>query len=612
MKAFFSRIKWLFIICVLMVSAVKAADELLIGEGNDGNRSGPVHVIELYDDQGKQIKASDTKPMPFSLKQTCGKCHNYKKISSGWHFNASDPNVPAGRPGEPWVLVDSKTRTQIPLSGRKWPGTFTSQQVGMSAWDFLKNYYSHFPGGSYGEMVSEEPDVMIRKEISRDYEINCLACHNNSPLEDQSMAALQSARQNYRWIPAASSGKAVVNGVAASLSDFFNPDVDEGVAITYAPGIFDKENKVFFDVSGKPLNDRCYFCHSNQDLRVNEEQEWIRDEDVHLNNGLTCVDCHRNGDDHMIVRGIEVAGAQKSLTCEGCHIGPGEDVRPEQGRLGAPKPKHAGIPTIHFEKMTCTACHSGTWPEETAGRWKTARIHKTGLHGKHDLDIAQPYVYAPVLMRGADGKIGPYKMFWPAYWATIQDNAIVPMDPKEVFSAAKSILEKEGEKTDDWRPLTEEEIAAVLNILKTDKKNVIYIAGGSRYGLNEKGVLERSPADAARAYAWPMAHDVRPAAQAMGVRLCKDCHTTDSAFFFSKVQVDTPVKKAGGGLEFVEMVKLQGIDRLYMWVFNFSFVFRPFLKIIAFASCGLIGVVVLAYFLRAVTVISDACAEEAE
>lgn len=609
MKNYLRYIGSFFTVCVLMASAVQASDETLIGEGNDGNRSGPIHVLELYDDQDKQIKASDKDPNPFSLKKTCGKCHDYEQISSGWHFNAHTPDVPAGRPGQPWVLVDSKTRTQIPISGRQWPGTFKPEQLGISGWDFLKEFYSHFPGGSYGEMMPEDPEIMIRKEISGDYEINCLACHHNSPHEDQSMAALQSARQNYRWIPAASSGKALVSGVASSLDDFFSPEFDEGVTLTYTDGIFDTEDKVFFDISGKPANERCYFCHSNQDLRVDAEQEWTRDEDVHLKSGLKCVDCHRNGDDHMITRGIETDGRDSILTCKGCHIDSHDAVNPQNGRLGAPNPKHAGIPTIHFEKLTCTACHSGTWPEDTAGRWKTARIHKTGLHGKHNLDIRQPHVYAPVLMKGDDGKIAPYKLFWPAYWATMQDDAITPITTKAVLSAAKNILETEDEKVDDWRPLTGEQIAAALKKLSTDKNPAVYIAGGKRYSLNESDKLVIESSDAAKPYVWPIAHDVRPTEQAMSVRLCKDCHTTDSAFFFGTVEVDTPVKSEAGP-QFVEMIQLQGIDRLYMWTFSASFVFRPMLKIVAFAACGLIALVLLAYLLKAVRTISMACAEE--
>jgi hypothetical protein len=172
----------------------------------------------------------------------------------------------------------------------------------------------------------------------------------------------------------------------------------------------------------------------------------------------------------------------------------------------------------------------------------------------------------------------------------------------------RSILTESVDKVDDWKPLTEEQIAEILTMLGSEETKAAYIAGGRMYQLVDQGQLDISEPDFAGPYAWPMAHDVRPAEQALGVRKCKDCHTTDSSFFFGKVELDTPVQSATG-TEFVEMVELQGIERLYMRVFNFSFVFRPFLKIVAFLACGLIGIVILAYILRAVAAISNACAE---
>lgn len=589
--------------------AESAEEDALIGEGNDGNRSTPVHLIELLDENGIQIRAADEDPKPFSIQTTCGACHDYQKIASGWHFNGHDPEVDPGRPGQPWVLIDAATRTQIPLTARKWEGTYAPQELGISAWEFLNLFYSHFPGGSYGQMPPENPDEAIRRQISGEYEVNCLACHHADFREDQSMAALQSARQNYKWIPTASSGKAVVQGVALSLDDFFDPEYDEGIKVFYRKGIFDADDMVFFDVP-LPVNNRCYFCHSNQNLEVSEDMEWTRDEDVHLEAGLNCIDCHRNGDDHMITRGIETEEPGRELTCEGCHLGDYTEL-PELGSLGAPKPLHRGIPTIHFEKLTCTACHSGTWPKEEAGRWKTARMHKTGLHGVHDLEINQPHVYAPVLMKGPDDKIGPYKIFWPAFWGVLNGEKVVPLAPEAVLEKAKDILDAEVEKQDDWRPLTEAQIQEVLLTLGTDDTQPVYIAGGKLYQLDGEGIISSANHPAAAPYAWPMAHDVRPAEQSLGIRNCRDCHTTDAAFFFGRVQVDTPVPPANGP-EYMTMVELQGVDRFYMWAFNFSFVFRPILKFVAFVACGLIALVGLAYLLKAVTVISDACAEEGE
>ena len=594
---------------LLVTVAARAQEAPLLGEGNDGNRSTPIHLLELLDADGRPIRAADKNPQPFSTKKTCGKCHDYDNISKGWHFNANTAEVPAGRPGQPWMLTDAVTRTQIPISGRAWPGTFTPEQAGLTSWDFMQHFGDHFPGGSYGEMDAERPDQVIRQGISGKYEINCLACHSADPQQDQSLAALQLARQNYRWAAAAASGKAIVNGTASTLSDLFDPEFDEGIKVAYSDGVFDKDGMVFFDITGKPQDQRCYFCHSSQDLQVDEHHEWMRDDDVHSMSGLSCVDCHRNGSDHAISRGSEEAGT--TLSCKGCHLGVEGSITPEAGRLGAPSPRHAGIPPIHFEKMNCTACHSGTWPQESPGLRRTAQIHKLGLHGKHKQDLRLPHVYAPVLLKGDDGKIGSYSLVWPAFWATLEGEKVVPIPTSQVLDAAKAILSAEVERQEDWRPLSEQQVAEVLGLLKTQQpdKRSVYIAGGKLYQLTDAGGVEASAHPAAGAYAWPLAHDVRPAEQSLGARSCADCHTAESPFFFAGVEMDSPIQ---GDKQLVKMTELQGIDRLFMWAFNVSFVFRPMLKVVALAACGLIGLVLLIYGLKALVAISRACSQEAK
>lgn len=276
--------------------------------------------------------------------------------------------------------------------------------------------------------------------------------------------------------------------------------------------------------------------------------------------------------------------------------------------MGAPKPAHWGIPTIHFEKLTCTACHSGTWPQEEAGQWRTARIHKIGLHGKHSLDLRTPRVYGPVFMMGEDGKIGPYRLFWPAYWGLMEGEIVTPIIPKQMPASADSVLSAEAEEADGWKALTEDQIKEVLNVLSPKETNqkAVYICGGRLYHL-EGEVLTSIVHPAAEPYAWALAHDVRPAEQSLGIRSCADCHITDSPFFFGKVQADSPVS---GQERFVEMVRLQGISRIYIWFFNFSFVFRPWMKAVSLAACGLVGLVLLTYVLKAVSILSKRAMED--
>ena len=68
-----------------------------------------------------------------NLPQTCGKCHPTALIAHGWHFNAADPKIPAGRPGEPWLLTSKDAQTQIPVSSRGWKGTYKPQDIGISS-----------------------------------------------------------------------------------------------------------------------------------------------------------------------------------------------------------------------------------------------------------------------------------------------------------------------------------------------------------------------------------------------------------------------------------------------------------------------------------------------
>ena len=111
-------------------------------------------------------------------------------------------------------------------------------------------------------------------------------------------------------------------------------------------------------------------------------EKWQGDEDVHLAAGLTCVDCHREGLEHNTIRGYEGEVNANEMaaktSCKGCHLGDENGSRPEGGRLGAPVPMHKGIPTVHFERLACTACHSGPWPDDTTYRVKTSQAHGLG------------------------------------------------------------------------------------------------------------------------------------------------------------------------------------------------------------------------------------------
>ncbi|MCX7017333.1 MAG: hypothetical protein NTW86_33015 [Candidatus Sumerlaeota bacterium] len=277
--------------------------------------------------------------------------------------------------------------------------------------------------------------------------------------QNQSEWAIQCARENFRWAATAASGVGVVENTAAamdnawSLADPASEDAtDEPPTVDYNQARFDSKHRVFFDISRRMPAERCYFCHSVSDSAADPRNAWRHDPDVHVARGMACADCHRNGLNHMMVRGYdgepaaEGDPAVKTLTCEGCHLG--EELEPNGqtmgGRLAAPRPKHEGLPVVHFQKMTCTACHSGPAPDKEAHRVRTSRANRLGIHGKATWETDMPFIVAPVYLRQTpDSRIAPHYMTWPAYWARIKDGKANVIPPEDVVKVAGDFLNPE-------------------------------------------------------------------------------------------------------------------------------------------------------------------------
>ncbi|MDB6026984.1 MAG: hypothetical protein JWM68_3207, partial [Verrucomicrobiales bacterium] len=429
-----------------------------------------------FDEQGKP---QEIKMPPYSPKQTCGRCHEYESISHGWHFNAALGNVKAGRQGEPWILTDAATQTQIPLSYRGWAGTFKPADVGLNDYDFLKNFIRHYPGGGVGDPAKDKIDVkdpkMRRLLVTGTLEIDCMICHQMTGRYDHEGRFRALTAENYKWLPSIAVGLGVYGSGrnAKALADSWRPPK---AAPTNVPGlkydraIFDLENNVNFEVTRRPSANNCYYCHTTEGQ--GSDTRWHSDKDVHLRAGMSCVDCHRNGIDHMVVRGYEGevndraitedsinirlkllrrdnaqltdADAKKlaeqqlkeelgmvaTLSCRGCHYG-SSDAKQEAAqlgsRLGAPRPVHTGMPPIHFEKLTCTACHAGPVPSDTTQIVHTSLAHKLGIPAAAHGENTAPQIVQSVFLRDANGKIAPHKMVWPSYWGYLTDKKVKPM-----------------------------------------------------------------------------------------------------------------------------------------------------------------------------------------
>ncbi len=603
----------------LVLSALVWSAPAFAAEGplQTGSRARYSHRINLYDADNTIIDPAERPAQPWATSTSCAKCHSVGVIAGGWHFNAVDESVDPGRPGEPWMLVDAATGTQVPLSQRDWPGTRRPEEFGLTPWDFVMRFGRHLPGGGVGTPPAEVMnDFSTRWGVAGPLEIDCLLCHDAEGRHDPAERGRQIEVENFRWAVTAASPFALVRGEASRLPDHYDPMMPPAGAVPpqvlYDEGRFDADDRVYLDLARRVPADRCYFCHTTSETTPAAAERWQHEGDVHIAAGMSCADCHRHGIDHQVVRGYEGepergrGSVVQTLTCRGCHLGTDEDPTSQAvalgGRLGAPRPLHRGLPPIHLEKLSCTACHSGGWPGEQPRMVQTSLAHGLGIaeRGRHEQML--PLIQSPVFIRDAGGVIAPHKLVWPAFWGRRgEDGGLEPLAPEAVRRAAR-LREVEAVQ---GKPLELAEITRILGVLAADSRasgTPFYLAGGMVHELDEAGELRRTAITPEQAefqpYAWPLAHDVRPAAQSLGARGCTDCHASDSNFIFGQVAALGPVAEVEPPT--VAMHEWMGLDGDLQQFWGMAFIFRPVGKLFGFIALGLFGLVLLAYALPGV------------
>jgi hypothetical protein len=357
----------------------------------------------------------------------------------------------------------------------------------------------HMPGGGPAEPGDQDvfPGMDARWNVSGRAEVNCLACHNKSGRQDESEWAKQVMRQNLRWAAAAAGGVGEVGGMASRLKETWdvydgpNPDDHEWAVapfVRYRSVDFDSKHRYFFDIAYPPDDRNCLACHSVAPVR---DTRATAAADVHTAKGIKCAECHRNDLGHGIFRGYEGEAedignrSADSFTCRGCHLGedPSGTRLVMPGRLGAPYPKHKGIPLVHFRRLACTVCHSGPLPGKTWTRVRTSRANRLGIYGIAQWWTDQPAIVEPMYVREADGKIGPRRLVWPAYWARTEGKETVPLQPGVVEESAGDILK------------CEERVAGILTALVQacgENEVPVFAVGAWLFDLNVDGGLNAS------------------------------------------------------------------------------------------------------------------------
>jgi hypothetical protein len=322
---------------------------------------------------------------PYSPKQTCGTkgCHDYNKITEGFHFTQGKgekvPDLFAKRynwvssPGNYGGTWCSPAPLYRQLASKK---NDNARMIDMTSFDFVTATCGNcHPGGGPLEYDREgnRYDEYMKKQgmksgddngLDGDYfkarwidtgviEADCLLCHMPEYIFKERNKQL--ANLNFKWAATAGSGFGNVDG---SIKD------RKPVKVAYDKSKFDEEGKVIVHIAPEPRNETCLQCHKKPDWKKRGAAFSVRT-DVHMAAGLRCVDCHAAGSKafdkrirgkevHQFGKGDDPSGWVRNdldnsmRTCETCHI---------KGWRNAPIARHSWLPPFHMEKLSCQACH---------------------------------------------------------------------------------------------------------------------------------------------------------------------------------------------------------------------------------------------------------------
>ena len=346
----------------------------------------------LRDEQGKVIdpvKGANDR-VPYSPRQTCGAsdCHDYKKITEGFHFTQGKGETPPrefaarynwvtfpGNYGGTWCSPAPLYRQLAPKKNA------SARAIDMTSFDFVTATCGNcHPGGGPLELDRDGKryDAWMRDPASGfapgaengldgDYykarwsetgviEADCLLCH--MPEYDLKKRNAELANLNFRWAATAGAGFGQVQGKVQA---------NEQPTVTYDRTKFDSDGNVLVHIAPEPRNETCLGCHFKPDWKKRGAAYSART-DVHVVAGLRCVDCHAAGsratdsrirgrEVHQFGKGDDPSGWVRNdldntvRSCESCHF---------DGWRNAPRATHAWLPPLHLEKIACQTCHIPT------------------------------------------------------------------------------------------------------------------------------------------------------------------------------------------------------------------------------------------------------------
>ena len=235
---------------------------------------------------------------------------------------------------------------------------------------FIASGCSMCHGVSMGLIPSDKP---TKEQLEN---IDCLACHADPKVYMAGGPGV--VKYHYKIVYKDE------NGVWRYM---VNPDIS---VETLAANIYDK-----------PTSTNCLACHAfsgggphykRPNLSPDMLGEVSEDFDVHLANGLSCIDCHKVEDHHFPTKSADTWSREPGHvpSCTDCH-----GDKPHTGVVGWI------LNTFHTEKVACQVCHiptiaHGEYPTDTMRNWsKVEFLPKAGKYEPEiDLESNVEPVYA--------------------------------------------------------------------------------------------------------------------------------------------------------------------------------------------------------------------------
>lgn len=308
--------------------------------------------IWLKNEVGDRITPTQNHADPYSPRKTCGGCHSYMTITSGYHFQQGFDEV-KDRYDErkPWNLSPGMFGKWLPTAaaGRlAAKANSDPRQMDLSTYDWIggggKYSPKHkvkatscggcHPGGGpmeFGRNAQGKPERAMnliqaealnkipldgdftshatpdRKSHFREsgvVEADCLICH--MPGYGMDRRNEQLGQRNYRWAATAGAG---IGAITGSVFSYARPDAgpeDPQFAVgtwnlSRRPvAAYSWSNPRFFTANGRLKGQiirknvavaNCLQCHGEGDAK-NVGTHHHADHDAHLKAGLVCTDCH--------------------------------------------------------------------------------------------------------------------------------------------------------------------------------------------------------------------------------------------------------------------------------------------------------------------------------